>query len=263
MAIAVSGTPVTQRQETATTSHSVAAPSGSASGDTVYLGIVLGLGSGGGTVDATMSAPSGWTTVAGPVQGAAGAVNIRVYMFRRRLTGGGDDTFAGSTGATSAESLALSCAYSGVDATTPEDVAASTQYEGFSTGSSYPLAGVTLATTDAWLVGFWALLTGSGTITVPGGMTQRVTDVYTGGYRTLLADEGPLASGATGTRAASGNADREWAGALVALRPAAGGGPPQVILPDADLATTGWTTAPLFSKINDSSDATVVTGALA
>ena len=29
-------------------------------------------------------------------------------------------------------------------------------------------------------------------------------------------------------------------------------------LPDADVTTTGWTTTPLFSKINDSSDATVI-----
>jgi hypothetical protein len=29
-------------------------------------------------------------------------------------------------------------------------------------------------------------------------------------------------------------------------------------LPDADVTTTGWTTAPLFSKINDASDATVI-----
>jgi hypothetical protein len=29
-------------------------------------------------------------------------------------------------------------------------------------------------------------------------------------------------------------------------------------LPDADIVTTGWTTAPLFSKVNDSSDATVI-----
>jgi len=28
--------------------------------------------------------------------------------------------------------------------------------------------------------------------------------------------------------------------------------------PDADIATTGWSTAPLFSKINDDSDATVI-----
>ncbi len=33
----------------------------------------------------------------------------------------------------------------------------------------------------------------------------------------------------------------------------------QTVRPDADLATTGWTTTPLFSKVNDQSDATVVT----
>jgi hypothetical protein len=33
----------------------------------------------------------------------------------------------------------------------------------------------------------------------------------------------------------------------------------QILLPDADVVTTGWATAPLFSKINDSSDATVIT----
>lgn len=33
----------------------------------------------------------------------------------------------------------------------------------------------------------------------------------------------------------------------------------QILLPDADLAEGGWTTAPLFSKINDSSDASIIT----
>lgn len=31
------------------------------------------------------------------------------------------------------------------------------------------------------------------------------------------------------------------------------------VLPDADITTTGWSTAPLFSKINDASDSTVIT----
>lgn len=31
------------------------------------------------------------------------------------------------------------------------------------------------------------------------------------------------------------------------------------VLPDADITTTGWSTAPLFSKVNDASDATVIT----
>jgi len=37
----------------------------------------------------------------------------------------------------------------------------------------------------------------------------------------------------------------------------------QTVLPDADTVTTGWTTTPLYSKINDSSDATVVTATAA
>lgn len=38
--------------------------------------------------------------------------------------------------------------------------------------------------------------------------------------------------------------------------------PPQEIAPDADVTTTGWTTTPLFSKVNDESDATLITAAL-
>jgi hypothetical protein len=36
----------------------------------------------------------------------------------------------------------------------------------------------------------------------------------------------------------------------------------QTVRPDADLDTTGWSTAPLFSKVNDSSDATVTTSTI-
>lgn len=37
----------------------------------------------------------------------------------------------------------------------------------------------------------------------------------------------------------------------------------QRVLPDADIVTTGWSTAPLFSKVNDLSDTTVITATLA
>ena len=37
----------------------------------------------------------------------------------------------------------------------------------------------------------------------------------------------------------------------------------QTLLPDADTTTTGWTTTPLFSKVNDASDATVITATAA
>jgi len=38
-----------------------------------------------------------------------------------------------------------------------------------------------------------------------------------------------------------------------------GGASGQTLLPDADVAAGGWTTSPLFSKVNDSSDATIIT----
>lgn len=44
-------------------------------------------------------------------------------------------------------------------------------------------------------------------------------------------------------------AQAHYAAATVAL---------DTVLPDADITTTGWSTAPLFSKINDDSDATVI-----
>lgn len=44
-----------------------------------------------------------------------------------------------------------------------------------------------------------------------------------------------------------------------ALIPSASGPSLDTTLPDADVTTTGWSTAPLFSKVNDSSDATVIT----
>lgn len=44
----------------------------------------------------------------------------------------------------------------------------------------------------------------------------------------------------------------------VVLKP----GDPQLVRPDADTVTTGWTVVPLYSKVNDESDSTVITAAL-
>lgn len=52
----------------------------------------------------------------------------------------------------------------------------------------------------------------------------------------------------------SATTNADWLG-----EPAGG----QTLLPDADLATTGWATAPLFSKVADSSDATLITATAA
>lgn len=44
-----------------------------------------------------------------------------------------------------------------------------------------------------------------------------------------------------------------WATTIVEIPPL------QQLRPDADVVTTGWSTAPLYSKVNDSSDATIIT----
>jgi hypothetical protein len=51
--------------------------------------------------------------------------------------------------------------------------------------------------------------------------------------------------------------------ALSASFTTVGEGVGQILLPDADTAEGGWTTAPLFSKVNDSSDATFITATAA
>ena len=47
-----------------------------------------------------------------------------------------------------------------------------------------------------------------------------------------------------------------WTSLCVAI------GPMQKVVPDADNATTGWATAPLYSKVNDGSDSTVITNTI-
>ena len=58
----------------------------------------------------------------------------------------------------------------------------------------------------------------------------------------------------TGTTAVGGDNPAGWTFGLST---------PQIILPDADTTTTGWTSTPLHSKLADSSDATVITATLA
>lgn len=73
----------------------------------------------------------------------------------------------------------------------------------------------------------------AGTVQVNAGASLAARYAYVAVYETALSDARILAH----YQAAAG----------------------QVLLPDADNATGGWTTAPLFSKLNDSSDATVIT----
>ena len=69
-------------------------------------------------------------------------------------------------------------------------------------------------------------------------------------------------AGATGNKTQTSNTTTgAWAASLVAL--AQSSVVTQILRPDADTAAASWGTTPLWSKINDSSDATVISDTLA
>lgn len=98
-------------------------------------------------------------------------------------------------------------------------------------------------------------------ITEGTGFTKRVEtnlEGFTGNPVTLedktLASPGSTAATFTGDAAGTG-------AAFVAAFKTSAAPSPQALRPDADVATTGWSTAPLYSKINEeSADGTVITG---
>lgn len=96
----------------------------------------------------------------------------------------------------------------------------------------------------------------------PAGGTVRLATQYASRYTDYAADWPD--QGAAGTTS-YGIADATGTGTVtkIAVEIKGTGAAVSVARPDADLATTGWSTAPLFSKLNDQSDATVVTATLA
>jgi hypothetical protein len=92
------------------------------------------------------------------------------------------------------------------------------------------------------------------------------TTVTAGGDQTVI-HTGALSSWVTGssyeispssgevfnwTLSSSATADN-WAGVAVSYIDPGGGASPQQVRPDGDLATTGWTTTPLWSKVDEAS----------
>lgn len=122
-----------------------------------------------------------------------------------------------------------------------------------STSTWYRLDAKIDMTAAAWKVTF-GIATGSGSLTTV------VTD-FTGGTE----------GAGTANRFALGQFQLDAGRVIVyddvALANTAGeyplGPSGQTLLPDADVTTTGWTTAPLYSKLNDSSDATIITATAA
>ena len=113
----------------------------------------------------------------------------------------------------------------------------------------------------------------TGAASTGGTVTLAVALSATGGVATAGGGTANLAIGQLVLSATNGVATTGGSVSLTAVYLASGGvatadggtvsvsAPPQIARPDGDLTTT-WTVAPLYPKISDSSDATVITGVL-
>lgn len=214
MAIAFGSAGTQYLAATAATSHAVPYPSGIAADDLLVLFIATNGG-------AVTSPSSPWVEVhrEGTLSNPKGGLWIKV------ATGSESGTLDVTTSSTTASMIIFR--YTGVDPTTPQDATATTVLNTVSTVSSV-LPSINTNTADAWLVYCNAGNSSSTTVSSTTG-TQRINNTDPGGTGDKtggLFDEALGAAGATGTRTIDLSASRANWGAMMALRPAGGGGTP-------------------------------------
>lgn len=207
------GTPVTTASRTSTV---IPLPAGAAAGDEVR--VVVNAGMNGATAPTISHA--GAASLVATVTWGDGTYTVRHSVYRYRMTGSGDPSSLTFTHA-SAVSDGVSCAWTGVDATTPDDAAAVTTAIA-NTGSAAGQAilnGITTVTADALLLvarGSWD----GNAITPPSGWTEHLDQPIT-----WIGSSPKPTTGATGTisiPAGNGPGVTPASGILMALRPAAG-----------------------------------------
>jgi hypothetical protein len=200
------------------TSITVPAPAGIAATDIVLIYIHEQQNPG-----TAITPPAGWTLVLNLLETSVGSERLAVFW------GLGTATFGAFTGVgTNTDLQARAFAYTGVDNTTPLDVAAVGQSNASSTTMTAPT--ITTVTDNAWIVGVFAGADSSGgALTASDGapLTQRSADSFTSAtlVNTLadtVGDQNITPAGATGTRTATLNVAQVNIGFLIALRPATG-----------------------------------------
>lgn len=116
--------------------------------------------------------------------------------------------------------------------------------------------GSSLTTTEAdELLVSWIVSANIGTATATANWTARASSpgVTVPNY---LFEDRIVSSTGTYNSAPTWSADDYWNAHTMTFKT---GVTLDTVLPDGDITTSGWSTAPLYSKINDSSDATVIT----
>lgn len=166
----------------------------------------------------TITAPAGWT----PIRKDEGSGTLVAQAAYYHIAGGSEPAdYTWSVAGSTDKAAAGIAVYRGVNTSNPID-AQGGQANASSTSITAP--SITTVTPDTLLVGLFGIRN-TGTITPPGGMTER-WDVTTSGSPTssnahiALADQSFVGPGATGTRVATASAGQANVGQLVALRPA-------------------------------------------
>lgn len=201
---------------TASTSWAVPFPASIAAGDL----LVLHISTNGGAVSATP--PTGFTEVyrEATLTNPKGGIWIKVAS--------GSETGNLTVTVTSTTGNAQMFRYTGVDTTTPQDATA-TNVSYTTNTSPFVLPSITTVTANTVLIYGNSANSGTVTMTGPAGSTEQVDHGALGGTGSkagALYDEAVAATGATGTRSITLSAGRAGWGAMLALRPATGGGTP-------------------------------------
>lgn len=196
------------------TNTSITAPAGAVTGDLIEVSMTVG-----GSASVTPTAPAGWTLVASTTMSASDPWTVNHYLYIKFFDGAAPWTFTHS----SASTQAFTRARTGVDGTTPVDVAASTISNAPLSGATATvLPSITTVTNDAMLSMSRASWDGNA-ITPPVGVTETSdTPVLWTGEKLQTT------AGSTGSISVPhGNGSNNYpnAGILYALRPDTGGSP--------------------------------------
>lgn len=211
MAVAFGATGTLLLVSVATTTFNVAYPSGITAGDILVLHIVTN----GGAPSSTP--PTGWTQVH---RESTTVTNPRGGVYIKVASGSESGTLAVTV--TSTTGVAQISRYSGVDTTTPQDVAASIAQVNTTGDVTITLPSITTVTNGAMLLAFGAANSTSKQYAAVSGMTERVDftqSLGTSKSGAMFEEIFPTA-GATGTRdlLPTSPGVAHW-GVLMALRP--------------------------------------------
>lgn len=218
MAIAARTRPATVRGTTPQTPNM---PAGVAADDWVYIALVIRGGTGAGC-----TTPANWTAVTGSPFTSAGSTtadDLAIFVFRRKYDGVWTMPSVAWTGDGTAAGTLISAAFSGVDATTPDDAnAVKTVGTIGAASSSASLTGIATATDNAFVFHLFGMNGAATTLTPPESNTvNNVNRVASGsGDHGLVTPTGTTHSESYSWTGGTNTATGQWVGVVLALRPA-------------------------------------------